>query len=422
MSSTGPAGPTEDNRRRDELIEDLLADMDGGEAAAVVAEDRQARQMMAGRRAVRERWPGMGLARNRLRCSPNLCFNRHRCAPRHAQHTDHAVARPVQQPAEENPAQEDVQESGVADGENNGRDEFLPVEVASGSDAEAVDAPAAAEAEAERTFAVSGRRIVRGRGRQFTVDRIAGRRHQLLFRRRQEMDRESQAATERESEQSGVMGSDRPSIVSTARRLAAIQEDRRRIYRILEAGPSAGPPPQRPRLARSVSDGPSDWSAVANIHEKTDQPAVTKEKEVDFSQATATIQSLEEMTKKTKALKAELDKKREILRIEREALQVKEKELETFEKEFAEQEKKVKEEKRRLGEVVGLDSSGLIPDCPVCLEPLAAPAQIHNCRNGHLVCGGCRPRLTSCATCRSGDYIGRAIAVEQIVRKAMNLE
>lgn len=407
MPLTGPVGPTED-----ELIQDLLADMDGGEAAAVVAEDRQARQIMAGRRT----W--MGLARNRLRCSPNLCFNVHRCAPRHAQaqHTDHAVARPAQQTGEESPAQEDVQESGVADGENNGR------EVASGSDAEAVDAPAAAEAEEERTVAVSGRRIVRGRGRQFIVDRLAGRRTRVLAQRRQEIDRET--AIERDSEQSGVVRSDRPGIVR-AHRVATVEEGRRRWQRLrdrIDAMGDASPPAQRPRLARSVSDGPSDWSAVANIQERTDQAAATKEKEVDFSQATATIQSLEEMTKKTKALKVELDKKREILRIEREALQVKEKEVETFEKEFAEQEKKVKEEKRRLGEVVGLDSSGLIPDCPVCLEPLAAPAQIHNCRNGHLVCGGCRPRLNSCATCRSGDYIGRAIAVEQIVRKAMNLE
>ena len=32
----------------------------------------------------------------------------------------------------------------------------------------------------------------------------------------------------------------------------------------------------------------------------------------------------------------------------------------------------------------------LAPDCPVCLEAMAPPRRIHQCRNGHLVCGNCR--------------------------------
>ena len=37
-------------------------------------------------------------------------------------------------------------------------------------------------------------------------------------------------------------------------------------------------------------------------------------------------------------------------------------------------------------------------ECPVCLETASAP--IYMCMEQHLVCGGCRPRITSCPECR----------------------
>lgn len=41
-------------------------------------------------------------------------------------------------------------------------------------------------------------------------------------------------------------------------------------------------------------------------------------------------------------------------------------------------------------------------ECPVCLEiPRCAP--IFSCRNGHLICGQCQPKLECCPICRSPD-------------------
>ena len=41
-------------------------------------------------------------------------------------------------------------------------------------------------------------------------------------------------------------------------------------------------------------------------------------------------------------------------------------------------------------------------ECPVCLEvPRAAP--IFSCRNGHLICGSCQPKVKCCPTCRCPD-------------------
>ena len=43
-----------------------------------------------------------------------------------------------------------------------------------------------------------------------------------------------------------------------------------------------------------------------------------------------------------------------------------------------------------------------IMECPVCLEvPRSAP--IFSCRNGHLICGTCQPKLDCCPICRSTD-------------------
>ena len=58
------------------------------------------------------------------------------------------------------------------------------------------------------------------------------------------------------------------------------------------------------------------------------------------------------------------------------------------------------------------------PECPVCLEEMKPPTQIFHCHNGHLVCAECRPKVINdmCITCRAVKYIGRATAVEQMIR------
>ena len=33
------------------------------------------------------------------------------------------------------------------------------------------------------------------------------------------------------------------------------------------------------------------------------------------------------------------------------------------------------------------------PDCPICYEPMVPPTRIFQCGAGHLVCGGCRPKI-----------------------------
>ena len=33
------------------------------------------------------------------------------------------------------------------------------------------------------------------------------------------------------------------------------------------------------------------------------------------------------------------------------------------------------------------------PDCPICFESMTPPIRIFQCGNGHLVCGGCKPKL-----------------------------
>ena len=33
------------------------------------------------------------------------------------------------------------------------------------------------------------------------------------------------------------------------------------------------------------------------------------------------------------------------------------------------------------------------PDCPICFESMTPPTRIFQCGNGHLVCGGCKPKL-----------------------------
>ncbi|XP_023220835.1 E3 ubiquitin-protein ligase sina-like [Centruroides sculpturatus] len=60
----------------------------------------------------------------------------------------------------------------------------------------------------------------------------------------------------------------------------------------------------------------------------------------------------------------------------------------------------------------GEDTITSLLTCPVCYNLLQAPA--FQCKNGHLVCSGCRQRITHCPSCREpmGDI--RSLIVDQL--------
>ena len=60
-------------------------------------------------------------------------------------------------------------------------------------------------------------------------------------------------------------------------------------------------------------------------------------------------------------------------------------------------------------------------ECPICLEDMAPPTQIFQCQSGHLVCGTCHPRLSTCSCCKR-KFMGRAIGMEQFIRSLHKLE
>jgi len=57
------------------------------------------------------------------------------------------------------------------------------------------------------------------------------------------------------------------------------------------------------------------------------------------------------------------------------------------------------------------------PECPVCMENMLPPRRIMQCRNGHIICELCQPKLKEqkCPTCMQG-FVGRAVALEQHLR------
>jgi len=65
--------------------------------------------------------------------------------------------------------------------------------------------------------------------------------------------------------------------------------------------------------------------------------------------------------------------------------------------------------------------SSLIPECPVCFEKMKHPLQIFNCVNGHLVCSVCRPKVTTNKCHCQAMYMGRATAMEQMVRQILGI-
>ena len=61
-----------------------------------------------------------------------------------------------------------------------------------------------------------------------------------------------------------------------------------------------------------------------------------------------------------------------------------------------------------------------IPECPVCLERMTG--EIYTCKNGHAICGTCKPGVRTCANGRTGRYICRNRVLEQTVRAIMQKE
>jgi len=65
--------------------------------------------------------------------------------------------------------------------------------------------------------------------------------------------------------------------------------------------------------------------------------------------------------------------------------------------------------------------SSLIPECPVCLDSMKPPLQIFTCGNGHLICSVCRPKVTMDKCHCQAMYMGRATAMEQMVRQVLGI-
>ena len=215
-------------------------------------------------------------------------------------------------------------------------------------------------------------------------------------------------------------------------------------------------PAQRPRTDNNTGQKQASPSDLTEVRTRA---ALDADQELDqaINEASGTLGTLRTMNRGAKELRSELTLMEERFQNQKETkekeIEWKRKELDdiirasrieiatmedNFKKESEQSEQAISskrkdlndklhavdEQKKKLQQSFGPPQPPLhlIPDCPVCFETMSPPAQIHNCQNGHLICGTCRPRVETCATCRSGGYIGRAIAVEQIVRRAMNVE
>ena len=65
--------------------------------------------------------------------------------------------------------------------------------------------------------------------------------------------------------------------------------------------------------------------------------------------------------------------------------------------------------------------ASLIPECPICMESMKPPLQIFNCSNGHLICSICRPMVNMNKCHCEALYVGRATAMEQMVRQMLGI-
>jgi len=74
-----------------------------------------------------------------------------------------------------------------------------------------------------------------------------------------------------------------------------------------------------------------------------------------------------------------------------------------------------------------LDSARKELECPICMEVMAPPSRIWQCKVGHVICEPCKERvrqqtggaatgLSICPTCKTAPFIGRNLALERISR------
>jgi E3 ubiquitin-protein ligase SIAH1 len=59
-------------------------------------------------------------------------------------------------------------------------------------------------------------------------------------------------------------------------------------------------------------------------------------------------------------------------------------------------------------------------ECPVCLDVQRSPP-ISACRNGHIICSSCHPKLSLCPQCRSDDLGCRNIVAEKLLAAALKV-
>jgi len=68
-----------------------------------------------------------------------------------------------------------------------------------------------------------------------------------------------------------------------------------------------------------------------------------------------------------------------------------------------------------------IDSARKELECPICMELMAPPSRIWQCKVGHVICEHCKENLkppggpgTACPTCKTAPFIGRNLALERI--------
>jgi len=65
-------------------------------------------------------------------------------------------------------------------------------------------------------------------------------------------------------------------------------------------------------------------------------------------------------------------------------------------------------------------------ECPICMEVMAPPSRIWQCKMGHVICEPCKERVSKengsdpselpCPTCKTAPFIGRNLALERVAR------
>jgi len=101
-------------------------------------------------------------------------------------------------------------------------------------------------------------------------------------------------------------------------------------------------------------------------------------------------------------------------------------EVESLHNQITENKRKINDLEKAMQSRLEFPRGPKVPECPVCLEEMIPPTEIFSCRNGHLVCGECKPKVTAtadsmCTTCRTVKYMGRATAVEQMIREMFDI-